>query len=234
MTDRLMLRQARIAGAAYLIIIVLGLFAEVARVRVVVDDDATATAERIIDHELLFRAGLAAGVVVLLCNAVVVVSLFELFKPVHASLARLLAFLGLVSTAIEGANLINHAAPLTMLDDRARLAAEAYQSLQIQAIGYAISLAVFGLFCLVAGYLTARSGFLPRWLGWLLTLAGTCYLVNSFATFLAPGVAEHLFPLILAPCFVAETSFSLWLLIAGVKVRPTHPLPMPAEPTLAR
>ena len=48
-----------------------------------------------------------------------------------------------------------------------------------------------------------------------LALAGVCYLVNSFANFLAPSFAAHLSPYILIPGAV-EIVLALWLLVMGV------------------
>jgi hypothetical protein len=48
-------------------------------------------------------------------------------------------------------------------------------------------------------------------------LGGSCYVFNSFATFLAPAFANRLVPYIQAPSGLAELSLCLWLLIAGVK-----------------
>ena len=59
---------ARVAGFLYLIIIVLGLFAEMVREQVVVSGDAAATAHNILAHELRYRFAFAAGVVVCVCN----------------------------------------------------------------------------------------------------------------------------------------------------------------------
>lgn len=58
---------ARIAGVLYLIIIAGGLFAEVlVRQRLVVFADPAATAANILSHEMLYRFGLTAHVIVLL------------------------------------------------------------------------------------------------------------------------------------------------------------------------
>jgi ATP/maltotriose-dependent transcriptional regulator MalT len=66
------------------------------------------------------------------------------------------------------------------------------------------------------GYLVFRSTFLPRILGVLLAIGALCYLTNSFAVFLAPGFAAHLFPYIQLPSLVGEGSLMLWLLVVGV------------------
>jgi hypothetical protein len=50
--------KARVAGFLYLIIIVGGIFAQIGvRDRLVVSGDATATAHKILAHELLYRFG---------------------------------------------------------------------------------------------------------------------------------------------------------------------------------
>ena len=48
--------------------------------------------------------------------------------------------------------------------------------------------------------------------------APVCYLTNSFALILSPGVANRLFPAILVPAFIGEASLCLWLLVKGVNV----------------
>jgi hypothetical protein len=217
---------ARIAGVLYLIIIAGGMFAEAVREQVVVSGDAGATARNILAHELVYRLGFAAGVVVCSCNIPLALIFYEFFKLVNRSLSLLAVFFILVSTAIESVNLLNHFAPLILLGGRRylnvftaeQLQALSYVSLRLQSAGYNISLAVFGFFCLVTGHLIFRSTFLPRILGVLLAIAGLCYLTNSFADFLFPPFSAHLFPYILVPCFVAELSLCLWLLVMGVNV----------------
>jgi hypothetical protein len=70
----------------------------------------------------------------------------------------------------------------------------------------------------VLGYLVYRSTFLPRILGALLMIAGGRYVTNSFARFVAPTFAAHLFPYILFPGLLAEGSLALWLLVVGVNL----------------
>ena len=85
--------------------------------------------------------------------------------------------------------------------------------------GYAISLVFFSFACFSLGYLIFRSGYLPRTIGVLLVIAGVCYLINSFAHFLHPATGAALFNAgILLPCFVAELSLTLWLIVKGVDV----------------
>jgi hypothetical protein len=64
-----------------------------------------------------------------------------------------------------------------------------------------------------------KSGYLPKTIGVLMQIAGVCYLTDSFALILSPAVANRLFPAILVPAFIGETSLCLWLLVKGVNVQ---------------
>ena len=218
---------ARIAGGLYLIIIVGGFFA-IGHVpaALVVPGDAAATAHNIQAHELLYRLGLAAHIIILPCNIPLAVIFYDLFKVVSRRLSLLVVFFTLVGTAVEGANVLNQFAPLTLLGGghylsvffTEQLQALAYMPLDSQAISYNIQQVIYAGYLLAAGYLVFRSSFLPRVIGMLLAIGGLCYLTNSFATFLAPGFAAHLFPYIQVPSGVAELSLCLWLLVIGVNV----------------
>src|SRR3954468_24252292 len=75
---------ARYAGAIYLLIIVGGIFAQIGvRAKLLVAGDATATAQNITNHELLYRLGFAVEVFYLLWGIPLKLFLYELFKVVH-------------------------------------------------------------------------------------------------------------------------------------------------------
>ncbi len=74
----------------------------------------------------------------------------------------------------------------------------------------------FALSLLLTGWLVYRSGFLPRLAGILLALAGIGYFVQSFGTFLAPGLTDTWALVVLVLAIPGELVFALWLLIKGV------------------
>ena len=76
----------------------------------------------------------------------------------------------------------------------------------------------FGLHCLLVGYLILRSTFLPRFMGALMALGGTCWLTLGLVSLLSPPLVQLLSPYILIPGIVGEASLSLWLLVRGVNV----------------
>jgi hypothetical protein len=62
----------------------------------------------------------------------------------------------------------------------------------------------------------ARSGFLPRWLGILLSTGGASYVVSSIINMGAPDIGARIAPFILFVALLGEGSVTLWLLIRGV------------------
>jgi hypothetical protein len=219
--------KARVAGLLYLIIIVGGIFAQIfVRDRLVVVGNPAATARAITSHELLYRLGFSVEVFYLLCGIPLKILLYDLFKVVDRKLAVLTICFAFVGAAIQAVMLLAHYAPLVLLGKTGhettftaeQLQGAAYLSIRIFDYGYMIALAFFGCFCVMMGYLVVRSTFFPRFVGVLLWVEGALYLLNSFAHFIAPAVGDRVFPF-LAVSGIAEISFCLTLLIAGVNVQ---------------
>ena len=218
------LRHVRLGGLLYLAIILLGLFGELGvRGALTVPGDAAATAQAIAAAPGLWRAGIAADLLMHVLDLPVILVLYWMLKPVDKGLAQLATAFNLVQTAVLAANKLHLLLPLFLLGDAAYLAAFSPQQLhalvalavRAHAHGFAIGLVFFGVACLLRGWLILRSDTVPRVLGGLLALAGAAYLVNSMALLLAPGLAAQLFPGILVPAFVAELSLSLWMMAQG-------------------
>ena len=215
---------ARIAGAFYLLTIIMGVFAEVfVRGALVVRDDPTATATNIMAHEPLYRFGLAVDLIMLACYIAVTLLFYDLFKPVGRSLSLLAAFFSLVGIAVLAVNSLNHLAPLVFLGgahylsafETTQLHALAIMSLKMHAQGYNIAGMFFGIYMLLLGYLIFKSDFLPRILGVLMAVGGLSYLTNSFAIFLLPTLVARL-PDIGMLGGIAELALCLWLMVMGV------------------
>jgi hypothetical protein len=214
--------NARIAGFLYLIVIAASAYALITSSSLIVSGDAAATAANLRASEQLFRLAFVANLVACVAYISVVAMLFELFKPVNATLSLVAAFLGLAGCAVSGAFMLNHLATLVFLDDASYLAAFgpeqlealARVSLRLGGLGNSISLVFFGFYCLSLGVLVFGAKFMPRVLGVFLVIAGLGWLIGNFASFLAPslGWASILLPV----SGLGEFAFTLWLLAMGV------------------
>src|SRR2546425_11341392 len=221
-----LMKLARSAGVLYLINIVGGAFAISIVPALLFGSDPAATAHNIQAHDLLYRSGLAAHVVVTVTNIFLALIFYELFKVVNRRLALLDAFFILVATAIEAAGIVNQFAPLVLLGSgpyasalpAAQLQALAYVPWNLSSNEYSLHTVFFAFDIITAAYLVLRSTFLPRAIGALLAIDSLAYLVYSFTYFLAPGFAAQLVPWIQFPALIGEGSFCLWLLVVGVNV----------------
>lgn len=232
---------ARTAGVLYLIIIAAGIFAEFfVRSSMRVAGDAAATAANIAAAEQLFRAGIAADLVMIVSDIALGLVFYILLRPVNATLALIAAFFRLAQAAALGVNLLNLSLALELARPSGALAAlDAAQAhalaalfLNTHGVGYAISLVFFAFYLFLLGYLIARSGYLPRLLGGLLMVAAAGYLVDGFAQVLLTNYAAYesiLAVAVIVPALVAELSLALWLLVRGVRgPRPSSVAPAAA------
>jgi len=215
---------ARTFGVLYLVNIVFGAFALGVVPSILVVSNMATTAHNIQAHELLYRLGLAAHVVVTLTNILLALIFYELFKVVNRRLALLDLFFGLVATAIEASSLLSQFTPVVLLGGGSY--ASALTPAQLHALAYLpgdqsnISYSVYGVFygCgfICEAYLVYKSTFVPRAIGVLLAIDALNYLGVGFTTMLAPGAAAHLGAWTGLPTIIAEGSLCLWLLLAGV------------------
>lgn len=113
---------------------------------------------------------------------------YYMFRPVNRNLSLLAAILSLMGCADEVLSLFELAP-------------------------YKISsLAFFGPYCLLIGYLIFSSTFLPRFLGVLMASAGVGWLI-----FLSP-LGSQLSTYLKTLGFLAEASLMLWLIVKGVNI----------------
>jgi uncharacterized protein DUF4386 len=136
---------------------------------------------------VLVNGRVAVNLVAAACYVVVVLLFAGLFEPVSRRISRLAAFVGLLGCAASAVNSFRPAL------------------LRINP------LAIFGVYCLLIGYLIYRSLFLPRILGVLMAIAGLGWL-----TFASPSLGRSLAPMNMLPGVIGEGALTLWLLVKGV------------------
>ena len=226
-------RFARVSGFLYLIVIGTGLFAEAfVRQKIMIPNDALATAHQIQANEMFYRLGFVADLINFICGLPVILFFWVLFRQSHKYMVTLAIFFVIISNTVFATNILNQLHPLLMFGNAnylqafqpAQLAVLATIALDVQEQGYAIGLVFFGFYCVIIGYLIVKTTLIPKLLGMLYALAGVCYILNSFTMFLSRGFENPLFPYILFPCFIAEFSVAMYLLIIGIKESKTKRL----------
>ena len=212
--------KARIAGVLYLLTILTGVFAQIfVSGRLVVFDDAAATAANLLAHRTLFQWGFAVYLIEMACQVATTAIFYDLLKPAGRSVSLVAAFLSLIGCGIKTFGRLFFIAPLFVVQSPHYLSAFSGGQLQALALvllkvndqAAAIGLIFFGFYALLKGYLIIRSTFLPRILGVLGMLAGV-----SLMTYLYLPLGYRLFPYIAAIGLLGAVPAIFWLLVFGV------------------
>src|SRR5207237_2529418 len=212
-------KAARIAGAIYLSM------AFTAPLRLIyipstliVHGNATATADNIIAHELLFRLGIAGDLLTGTIAIFLALALYRLFKAVDQNLAVLMVILGaLMVTPIYFVNTLNDAAALLLarggeflsVIEKPQRDALAMLFLRLHHGGVVANEIFWGLWLFPFGLLVYRSRFLPRVLGVWLIINCFAYLAVSFTGLLWPQYEARVFN-IAFPAMLGELAIMLW------------------------
>jgi hypothetical protein len=212
--------KAQITGLFYLITIVTGIFAQAfVSNRLVVFEDASATAVNILAHKTLFQLGFTVYMIEMASNIAITALFYELLIPVNRSISLLAAFLGLSGCVIKTFSRLFYIVPLFALEgphylnvfSLGQLQALSLLFLKVNDQGAGMGLAFFGFAGILKGYLIFRSTFLPRILGVLSAIASLGWL-----TFLSPTLGYRLFPYFAPFGLLVAAALIVWLLVFGV------------------
>jgi hypothetical protein len=214
-------QTARLAGALYLCVAFGSGFAFIALGQLVVPGDAAATLKNITDSETLFRFAMVGDVLAQVAFALLAPVLYALFSRVDRVHAALLAILVLVPVPIALASVSQMYAllPLAHVAGTSTTATQAAMLLETRAGGILLAQVFWGLWLIPFGWLTWRSGFLPKFLGLLLMLGSVGYLLDSFGKLLVTGggAVAAIVPACMLVSTVAELAMVDWLLVVGIK-----------------
>jgi hypothetical protein len=222
-------KAARVAGAIYLLLV----FTAPLRLIYIptalfVPGNATATADNIAAHELLFRLGIVGDLLTGTIAIFLVLALYRLLKGVDQNHAALMVILGgLMVAPIYFLNALNDVAALLLaratdflaVFEKPQRDALAVLFLRLHHHGVVANEIFWGLWLFPLAVLVIRSGFLPRILGIWLIINGFAYLTISFTGLLLPQY-EVMVSNIAFPALLGEVAIMLWLLIKGAKVQP--------------
>jgi hypothetical protein len=220
---------AFVAGASLLLMAALAGFGNLVAVDgLVTPDDAAATARDIAASEGMFRFGVASLYVAALLDVVVAWALMRVFSPVNAELSRLDAWLRLAYSAVFMVALSQLVGIPGLLSGAGDPGGFTTDQVQVQALAKVESfqdiwfagLVLFGAHLMVAGYLSYKSGYVPRLIGVLLVLAGAGYSFDSFVTVFTDDVPFT----VSSATFLGEFLLGVWLLFRGRRITLTTPL----------
>jgi hypothetical protein len=174
----------------------------------------------------LWRVGIAVELIGSVAFIFLAILLYRLFKRVNdlqaltmMILALMSVPIGFVGTSFEMMAQSVYSGPdfLSGLD-QAQLNGLGYMFLSMHSEGTGVESVFWGLWLFPFGLLVMRSGFIPRFLGVLLLIGGTGYVVGSFGPLLLPRYAGVINQIAFV-LELGEVPIIFWLAIWGARTR---------------
>jgi hypothetical protein len=210
-------RASIVAGTAYLLLSILaGLGNYGVLAHLVTAGNAIKTANAITASKGLFVLGIGSLVAVAVLDVIVALALLKIFSPVSKRLSRLAAGLRIVYAGVFALAIYQLVGVLHVLGN----ANQALQGVSAFNNIWNGGLMLFGLHLLLLGYMAYTSGYVPKWLGILIAVAGFGYLFDSVASVFSLGLTTKIASL----TFIGEVALILWLLIKGPPIKLSNEL----------
>jgi hypothetical protein len=224
-TETPILVYARVAGLAYIVVIMLGIFSvSFIESNLVVPGNDAATVNNILANELRFRISVASEIMMFVLVVLLSLSLYVILKTVNKNLA-LLALLWRLGEAIigGGVTVLSGLMPLLLLHREAAFETEQLHALvglflNVRNAGLDVVLIFIGMGGTLFCYLFFKSKYVPRILAAWGVLTYLSMLLLAFASILLPNLSETIKMAFYAPGGLFEIIFGLWLLIKGINV----------------
>jgi hypothetical protein len=210
-TDISLRTAAMVAGVGLLLMAILSPIAYLSTFQSLVKfDDAALTAQNILNSMGAFRTCILLLFTVAILDIVVAWGLYIILVPANKNLSALAAWLRVIYGGIfifAISKLYIALQVITADGTQAMSYLKAFQSI------WDMGLILFGFHLLVLGYLVFKSGYVPKWLGVFLVLAGVGYIVDGFGKTLSPDYNLNIAQF----TFVGEVLLIFWLLWKGFK-----------------
>jgi hypothetical protein len=213
---------ARTTGALYLAIAVCGGFSIGFVPMQIVSSDAATSAANLLANQGLFKLGLVADGLVILFELAITATLYQMFRHVGPKMAMvaLISRAGMIT--VMGINMLLWVMPYILLTrdsgwDTAQQHALVQMFFDAHATGVFVWQVFFGMHLLALGWLTLKSGHIPRLLGLGLFIGAFGYLLQGGVelTFTDIAALDYAYIALLVIVTISEISFSLWLLVRG-------------------
>ena len=218
---------SQLAGFLYLTIAIVGGFSiGFMPTKIISEGNAALTFQNLLEHQELFRWGIAGDIVVLVLETLLTVMLYQLFKSASTTGMTIATYSRLAMAIIMGLNLVNYMIPAIIMNQPEFL--NSFSSAELESLTLLFFKAhkygelawqiFFSIHLFTLGYVIQKSGKTPKWLGIIMLLGGIGYAGDSFIQFMMinSDVLSVFFSSMLVLAVIAEFWFAFWLLIKGI------------------
>ena len=183
-----------------------------------------AVLKSIIDQRYFLRVAITAYTVNFIGDILTAWGLYILLKPVSKSLSLLACWLRIIYTLVSLSALLNLVTILGITKtpgqyDVAFLGNQVKVLLNAFNNGWGLAYIFFGSYLCLLGWLIFRSGYVPKWIGLYVAVAGIGWLVNCLKPLLYPDLEINF--TIISIAGAGELVLMVWLFAKGTRVKVT-------------
>lgn len=212
---------ARLTGIGYLIIFITGFYGNFYVLEGLVEPGSEqATFHNIVDNPATFSKGVFAFVLMALIDLVLAWPLYTMLKETNRKLALASSLLRVFNAAFFFAALSGLFDIYAKMNAGGLTVFHTASSLVQFNLFWTIGLLIFGLHLLLLGKLIWDSSFFPKPLGLLIAIAGAGYVIDCTAQLSLSNYSNYkeLFEaIVICGGVIGEFSFTIWLLVKGVR-----------------
>lgn len=186
-----------------------------------VDESAEITRQNLGENTFLFLAGVVGWIVILITDFLIAGALYILFRNNMKRVSAFTAVTRAIYTVILGFAIYQLIAIVPLIQ-KAGTSLEIHLHFGSFEKIWSAGLIIFGIHLLGLGYLSIKSEFVPRVLGYLLYIAGIAYVLihasKQFALF-SRGLISSAESILSIPMALGEILLAVWLIYVGLKNR---------------
>ena len=181
------------------------------------DDPITTTNNLLLSREL-FGSGIVSWIVILIADLLVSWGLYRFFESINRKVSFYTALIRVIYSLVLAYAIAQLVVAWQMLGQGQVESGEIITLLANFETYWSNGLIVFGLHLIGLGYLALRTLQVPRWMGWLLYVAGFSYTLIHGMKAIVPSAVNliQMSEVILGiPMALAELGLAVWLIWKG-------------------
>ena len=212
----------RTAGWLYIIIAVFGAFSiGYVPTLIITAGNAAATLKALQANMGLYQLGVLGDIIVLLCELVLTIMLYQIFRPASQTLARIATAARLAMVGVMAVNIMLGVMPLYVVSLTAPQPEIVLALLEAKQIGVYVWQLFFSLHLLAIGTMILRFNLFPRLLGWMMGIGAFGYLFEGIVklTYVENTALSYLIIGLLVLVTLGELAFAIWLIFKGAVKR---------------
>lgn len=213
-------KQGTVAGVSLIIMAIAAGFSYGYAHNSLIADSPEITLQNLLGNQSLFFAELAGWSIIFITDLIVAITLYFFFRSASKQISAVTAFIRIIYTLVLGVATVQLFRIIPVLSSANPDVSEISSHFQLFEKLWSVGLIVFGLHLIGLGFLSVKSGSVPKLLGYLLYFGGISY------TFLHGSRHLNLFDvqviisiekILSLPMALAEILLAFWLIYNGFR-----------------